>query len=94
MKMKGIACVPCLLFGPTEVENDCGKVSLLSSSVTKSFHKFEKIRKQIKNHLQNNYHHWAQERGDSFLLVMEMTGSSVINQLDDFCKQQVLENRQ
>ena len=92
--MKGVVCVPCVLFGSPEAENDRGKVTSLSSFVTKPFCKYEKISERLKNHLQTNYHRWAQERADAFLKVTQAAGITVIDQLDDCHKQQVLENRQ
>lgn len=92
--MEGVVCVPCVLFGPTEVENDRGKITPLGNFVTKPFKKFEKISERIKDHLENRYHRWSQERADQFLRVAQTPGSSVVDQLDDVHKQQVMENRQ
>ena len=92
--MEGVVCIPCVLFGPTEAENDRGKITPLGNFVTKPFKKFEKIHERIKDHLGNRYHCWSQHRADEFLRVAHTPGSSIVNQLDDVHKQQVLENRQ
>jgi hypothetical protein len=35
--MKGVICVPCVLFGPKQVENNRGKITQLSSFVNEPF---------------------------------------------------------
>jgi len=37
--MEGVVCIPCVLFGPTEAENDRGKITPLGNFVTKPFKK-------------------------------------------------------
>ena len=74
--------MPCVLIGPTEVENDRGKVTSFCSFVNKPFHKYEKISERLKDHLQNNYHCWAQERADVFVKVTQMPATAVIHQLE------------
>lgn len=93
-KMEGVVCVPCVLFSSTEIENDRGKITHLGNFVTKPFKKFEKISERLKEHLQNKYHRWSQERADAFLRVTQTPGTSIVDQLDDIHKQQVMENRQ
>ena len=93
-KMEGVVCVPCVLFSSVEVETGRGKITPPGNFVTKPFKKFEKISERLKHHLQNKNQRWSQERSDTFLRVTLIPGSSVVNQLDDIHKQQVLENRQ
>jgi len=91
--MKGVICIPCVLFGPKQVENDRGKITKLSNFVNEPFCKYAKISERINDHLTINYHRWAQERADTFLQVSQTPGTSVIDQVDEDHKRQVLENR-
>ena len=83
-----------LLHVKQNAETDRGKVTTLNSFVNKPFRRYQKISDKIKNHLQNNYHQWAYERADQFLIVAQTPGTAVINQLDTRRKQQVIKNRQ
>ena len=58
--MKGVVCVPCVLFGQTEIENDRKKVTQLGALVTKPFVKYEKIHDRLRDHLSASYHVWSQ----------------------------------
>ena len=70
-------------FGPKQVENDRCKIIKLSSFVNEPICKYAKISERINDNLTNNYHRWAQERADTFLLVSEKPGASVIKQVDN-----------
>ena len=82
LDISGALCVPCVLFGVTEVENDRGKVTVLKSFVTQPFCKYEKVSERLKQHIGNDYHSWAQEKADISLNVIQKADATVIDQLD------------
>lgn len=93
-EMKGVVCVPCALFAPTEVSNDRGKKTALGSFVLFPFRNYAKIHDKLKLHLSLSYHNRAQERADLFLSQMKSAHrNSLINQLDVTRKQQSLDNQ-
>jgi len=54
--MKGVLCLPCVLFGGGDVADDRGKYTELKSFVTTPFQKYEKISDKIKDHMSTKYH--------------------------------------
>ncbi|KAI6647735.1 52 kDa repressor of the inhibitor of the protein kinase-like [Oopsacas minuta] len=94
-EMQGVVCVPCVLFANIEVSNDRGKSTKLGALVLHPFRNYKKVHEKLRDHLRKQYHVISQERADLFLNHL-VTGNSlsIINQLSDTRRNQVLENRQ
>lgn len=94
-EMQGVICVPCALFANIEVSNDRGKTTKLGALVLQLFRNYKKVHEKLGDHMCKQYHVTAQDRADFFLKNIETGYSlSVLNQISDLRRNQVLQNRQ
>jgi len=92
--MKGVLCVPCVLFGGDEAANDRGKYTELKSFVTTPLQKYEKISYKIKDHLSTKCHSLSQEIAERFIQCMSDSSEDVADQVPEQHRKAALENRE
>ena len=92
--IKGVLCVPCVLFGGGEVANDREKYAELKSFVASPFQKYEKISEKIKDHLFTKYYAFSQEKAERFIQCMSDSSEDVAYQQSEQHRKAALENRE
>ena len=87
-------CSLCSLT-PLEVSNNRGKLTTLGSLVLRPFRNYKKVHDKLRGHLLKHYHTNAQECAAMFLYGLSTGNSqSIVNQISNTRRNQVLENRQ
>ena len=94
--LKGLLCIPCVLFTSESSENDRRKSTKLGCLVNSPLARYDHLLGRdgyLTNHLLRDYHVTAQERADNFVISVS-TGTNIIQQIDTQRCQHVKEQRE